>query len=106
MSRMITLLKRLKGRLKKMEEQIMLALGAVCVATGLIAEIEYPELPFVWVILIVGAAFFWFLAIRTSRLREQRQQRLREAEGTKLFRLLGSINEELQKLNEKKKNEL
>jgi membrane protein implicated in regulation of membrane protease activity len=106
MTKIITLLERLKGRLKKMEEQIMLALGAVCVATGLIAEIEYTDMPFLWVILVVGAAFFWFLAIRAARVREKMQRRLREIEVEKLFGLLANINKELQKLNEKSKNGL
>jgi large-conductance mechanosensitive channel len=97
-----TFLKRLIGRIRRMGEQICLALGSTFIATGLITEIEYPDIPFVWITCMVAAVCFFFFAIRIAKDKEKEQRREREQQNKAVQGLLTDIRDELRKSNEGK----
>ena len=82
-----------------MRQQILFALGGVCLPLGLYWEVEYPEAPALWLTFAILGIIFWVGALLFANEREK-EERL---ERGKLRKLLVDIRKELRKSNQNKK---
>jgi hypothetical protein len=113
MAKIATFLKGLIRRVKRMEAQILLTMGAGLFSYGIYYEVEHPTTYIVWLALIISAIGCWVAASlragkkeREEREQEQAKWVVERTESSKLSRAMiegqKAILEELKKANQNK----